>query len=292
MVPLGAGYDRGEMIQPTVMAAPLNGLVSDVARATGRLLAATNRGVAPVTSFFCWTEGVPGHEPVITRPAVPADRTWRSHQLIRSAGAGSKRKVELAGRARGPRRAMNQPGREVCSPLWIGSQTKRRSFRRSLEYFPLGAHFFKGHQATNITSTVTEQVNLFVVQDVYFERNDEPNIVYKRKLRIVLRNESGKDVTVKPAKWETSTGDIAVQPLREHPWRLEGTGGWENGSWGPERPGEAVHVAPGRVLQTWVGLLPSADEVEMRRRHETRRLGTLIIPFNMGGRDEAQRIRL
>jgi hypothetical protein len=43
MVPLGAGYDRGEMIQPTVMAAPLNGLVSDAARgATGRRLLAAH----------------------------------------------------------------------------------------------------------------------------------------------------------------------------------------------------------------------------------------------------------
>jgi hypothetical protein len=127
---------------------------------------------------------------------------------------------------------------------------------------------------------------------VYFERNDAPTIHYKRKLRVVLRNESGKEVLVRPAKWETGTGDIAVQPLREHPWQLEGTGGWENGSWGAERFGEAVHVPPGRVLQTWVGLHPSADEVDVRRRHETRRLGTLIIPSNTEGRDQEQRIRL
>jgi hypothetical protein len=133
---------------------------------------------------------------------------------------------------------------------------------------------------------------LLTVQDVYIERNDDPNIVYKCKLRIVLRNESRKDVIVKPAKWETSTGDITVQPLKEHPWRLEGTGGWENGSWGPERLAEAVDAAPGRVLQTWVGLLASADEVEVRRRHEIRRLGTLVIPLQIEGREAEQRIRL
>src|SRR5258708_5961362 len=33
MVPLEAGYDRGEMIQPAVMAPPLNWLISDAARA-------------------------------------------------------------------------------------------------------------------------------------------------------------------------------------------------------------------------------------------------------------------
>jgi hypothetical protein len=151
---------------------------------------------------------------------------------------------------------------------------------------------FKGHPATSETSATVENAKFFVIQDAYFERNDEPNIVYKRKLRIVLRNESGKDVLIKAARWETSTGDIAVQPLTEHSWRLEGSGGWENGSWGPERWGEAIHVTPGRVLQTWIGLLPSADEVDVRRRHETRRLGTLIIPFNMDGHDKEQRIRL
>jgi hypothetical protein len=57
MVLLAAGYDRGEMIQPTVMAAPLNGLVSDAAR--GATEAAPSRGAlgaggagAPVA----WTE--------------------------------------------------------------------------------------------------------------------------------------------------------------------------------------------------------------------------------------------
>jgi hypothetical protein len=134
---------------------------------------------------------------------------------------------------------------------------------------------------------------LLTVQDVYIERNDDPSIVYKRKLRIVLRNESRKDVIVKPANWDTSTGDITVQPLRGHPWRLEGPRGRENGSWGPERGFvEAVDVAPGRALQTWIGLLASADEVEVRRRHEIRRLGTLIIPLQIDGRKAEQRIRL
>ena len=108
---------------------------------------------------------------------------------------------------------------------------------------------------------------------------------YKRKLRIELRNDGDGDLIVNPAKWQTRTGDInTLQPLSaEHPWQPKR---------GRERPGEAVNVRPGGVIKTWVGLAPSADQTDVRQRHETKRLGTLIVQYKIDGRDEVQRIRL
>ena len=52
MVPLEAGYDRAEMIQPAVMAPPLNWLVSDAAGGvTGRRFLAVH-----------WDPGLPPEE--------------------------------------------------------------------------------------------------------------------------------------------------------------------------------------------------------------------------------------
>jgi hypothetical protein len=151
---------------------------------------------------------------------------------------------------------------------------------------------FKARPSADMPSSSADQAKLFTVQDVYFEANYDPSIVYNHKLRIVLRNESGKDLIVSPAKWETSTGDIATQPLNEHPWRLEGRKGWETGDWGPERRGEPVYVRPGAVLQTWIGLLQTVTEVEVRRRQITHRLGTLVIHLKIDRKSEQHRIRL
>jgi hypothetical protein len=130
-----------------------------------------------------------------------------------------------------------------------------------------------------LRSFSTTQKDIFVLQAVYLERSDEhPTTKYKRKLRIVLRNESGRDLFIRPANWQSKTGDIDTQPLpRGHPWQMEGGGGWKNGSWQPETENE-LPVRPGQVIQTWVGLLPSADEVEVSHHQLTKRLGTLVIP--------------
>jgi hypothetical protein len=139
----------------------------------------------------------------------------------------------------------------------------------------------------------TTQKDVFVLQAVYLERSDEhPTTKYKRKLRIVLRNESGRDVFIRPANWQSETGDIDTQPLsRGHLWQLEGGGGWKNGSWQPETEIE-LHVRPGQVIQTWVGLLPSAGEVDVSHHGLMKRLGNLVIPAKIEGRIREIRIRL
>ena len=76
MVPLEAGYDRAEMIQPAVMAPPLNWLVSDAARqVTGRRFLAVHwdpslppeEAAAKAGAPIAWTE-------VATMPIEPPRR--------------------------------------------------------------------------------------------------------------------------------------------------------------------------------------------------------------------------
>jgi hypothetical protein len=135
-------------------------------------------------------------------------------------------------------------------------------------------------------------IEVLKVQDVYLERRDDnPTTKYKRKLRIVVRNEGEYEVTVLAARWRSHTGDIATQPLDRHVWQIAGGKGWESNSWRrAEDP--MVRALPGQVLRTWIGLDPSADEVEVRRRHVTRRLGTLIVPLQINGHMFDQILRL
>ena len=77
MVPLGAGYDRAEMIQPAVMAPPLNWLVSDAAGGvTGRRFLAVHwdpslspeEAAAKTGAPVAWTE-------IATMPIEPPRRS-------------------------------------------------------------------------------------------------------------------------------------------------------------------------------------------------------------------------
>lgn len=127
--------------------------------------------------------------------------------------------------------------------------------------------------------------------DVYLEVNDSPTIEYKRKLRIVLRNVSEHDVLVKAGQWRTDIGDIEVRPLKQQSWDPETEKGWTSGHWsGPGRPELLVH--PGQAFSTWVGLMPSVVEQDVRRRFVTQRLGTLIIPLTTQSGNRTKTLRL
>lgn len=148
---------------------------------------------------------------------------------------------------------------------------------------------------SGIALSVPPSEQFLVPQDIYYTHDTTPQIGYPHKLWIVLRNESRRDLIVSPASWETSTGDIAIRPISKHPWTPEGPGGWENNSWSSprrERELEPIHVSRGRVIQTWIGLPGPLNDTELRRRIVSKRLGTLIIPFNVDGESRSDTIKL
>lgn len=126
--------------------------------------------------------------------------------------------------------------------------------------------------------------------DLYFESSNDPKVVFKQKLRIVLQNASDREVIVQKPTWNPEAGDI---PARPHPlnWSIESDQGWTSKKWRPEGVAELI-VRPGQVFGTWIGLTQDADENEVRRRAVIRRLGTLVVPLAIDGQTETQKIRL
>jgi hypothetical protein len=135
-----------------------------------------------------------------------------------------------------------------------------------------------------------EQSLVLVPQDVYLEATEDATIEYKRKLRVVLRNGSNREIIVRRPTWRTDTGDIPVRP-HTLGWDLESGHGWSSKRWrGTGQPEVTAQV--GQVFCTWIGLTPTADEDDVRRRAVTRHLGTLVVPLTIDGQSQTQAIRL
>jgi hypothetical protein len=121
-------------------------------------------------------------------------------------------------------------------------------------------------------------------------RQPDSGVTYKFKLYIILRNDSAQYIETVAGTWEP--GDVGL-PLSQQLWQIEGTGGWQTGSWQPEQRGELQNVRPTQVLRTWIPLVPAIQDADVRRNIVQKRVGTLVIHLKVAGRIlEAQRIRL
>jgi hypothetical protein len=109
----------------------------------------------------------------------------------------------------------------------------------------------------------TEQI--LAPQDACYTYDDTPGRGYPHKLWIVLSNESGREIIVRPARWEVHIGDIDATPSPEQqPWTPEIAGGWQRNRWGQQTVGP-LHLAQGRAGKIWVGLLGSLDDLAVCR---------------------------
>src|SRR5207302_735521 len=125
--------------------------------------------------------------------------------------------------------------------------------------------------------SVKEIADAISLEDLMWERSADPLIMYKLKLRVVLRNETGKTVEVN-GRWDSS-GDYPEpwKPLPELPWQLE-----ENGRWGQE--GKAsIGVRPGRRFRTWIGFEVGLSDDELRQRGIKHRIGRLVLRIRAEG---------
>ena len=132
---------------------------------------------------------------------------------------------------------------------------------------------------------------LLVPLDVLMETNDASNITYKRKLRIVLRNDSGKDITILSANWRRrSSDDIDLKSQDRYLWQIEEQlGSWEDNKWKPEEKTE-ISAGPGFGLWTYIGLHDQATYHGVRRRLVQGRLGILTVVMRIDGEIIEQRI--
>jgi hypothetical protein len=134
---------------------------------------------------------------------------------------------------------------------------------------------------------------ILVPLDVYLEINNDPTITCKRKLRIVLRNESGRHITVRATSWQRrSNDDIQLRSQDRYLWQIEDSpGSWEDNKW---RPGETTEISagPGAAIWTYIGLHDQATDHGVRRRSIQGRLGTLVVVLMTNGQMVEQRISL
>jgi len=130
-----------------------------------------------------------------------------------------------------------------------------------------------------------ELLKQLTLQDVFYERSEDPKIRYKLKVRIVLRNETGEDLDVVSVSWNAGSDDARLQLPEDMGLEPEGNLGWEHGSW--LEGGARVYVPAGRTMRAWVGLAPFLSDDELRRRHETRQLGTLNLSIRITGYEES-----
>jgi class 3 adenylate cyclase len=117
---------------------------------------------------------------------------------------------------------------------------------------------------------------------VYPDQSSDPKIVYKLKLRIIIRNDTGHLIHVKAPTWNPGQGGIAFQGLNTASWlQVEGGAGWRTHSW--EREGSEVDVEAGKVFRTWIGLDPSRSTLDVIALHESHQLGAISMPVRVAG---------
>ena len=124
-----------------------------------------------------------------------------------------------------------------------------------------------------------------VLEDVSpIQRDNTPTIIFKTKVRIILKNDTGKDLEIGPITWD-QTGDMVPLQAPISPMKLRLKGANE-----PE-----VHVLPvpaGRSLSTWIGVASHVTDEEVLRRCATRKLGGMKFAVAIGGQKVDREIRL
>jgi hypothetical protein len=131
-----------------------------------------------------------------------------------------------------------------------------------------------------------ERLTRVVIHDFIPEKSDNPKVDFKLKIRLVLKNNAGIGITVEDPDWDPGADGVTRQNSRKLKGtiQVEGARGWRNNDWkGGSEGVERAGVAPGEVFRTWVGLNQSFGADDVRRLHEVRKLGTIIVPVSIDG---------
>lgn len=132
------------------------------------------------------------------------------------------------------------------------------------------------------TSRLIDVMKWLSIQDIYRTEDNRSAVAYPTKIWIVIKNESDTTLRVGGAEFRTSAGGVKVTYRSDLKLRVEGTNGWQAGSWSNENREVFVHA--GKSFETWIGLPSGVGVEEIRRRSLTRTLGTLIVSVERKGR--------
>jgi hypothetical protein len=119
------------------------------------------------------------------------------------------------------------------------------------------------------------------LMDLVFDRAMQVGVNYKMKLRVVFRNETGREIVVGKPGWFFEPDEVRLRPDLNSSVQLEVGGGWKLDQWGGEN--REVKVENNQAFRVWIGLDWDVSDNDFRRRHEMRRVGTLYLPVKTDG---------
>jgi hypothetical protein len=116
-------------------------------------------------------------------------------------------------------------------------------------------------------------------------RATDPKIIYKAKLRLIFTNDSNQVIHVNPLSWITGHDDVPLQFPLGYKYQIElSPGSWTKDQWSPQELLD-VQVSAGGSFRLYVGLDQSVPQGELEKRQLSKRLGTLVMPIKIAGKD-------
>ena len=122
-----------------------------------------------------------------------------------------------------------------------------------------------------------ELLSKLIVHDFRVQPTNDPNVSFKSKIRVQLKNNTGVSIDVSYPGWIAEAADVPLQIPHQGPdvLQLERGPGWHAGVW--EKLASKIAVPPNGVFRLWVGLHQAFSADDLRRRHEGQLLGTLTL---------------
>jgi hypothetical protein len=119
----------------------------------------------------------------------------------------------------------------------------------------------------------SESISRITTAGYKFEIDDSPKIDYHRKLRIVLKNQTGYPLELDSGLWLPRGDGVALfKPLASLLWQLSDT----------DEQKTATHIPKDSEFRTWIGLAESVDSSEVLRRAGAKRTGVLRLILRIG----------
>jgi hypothetical protein len=147
--------------------------------------------------------------------------------------------------------------------------------------------FFKpGETQTPFRRSTSSEVrpslaDAFRTLEILPENTTNPDVHFKSKVRIVLRNDSGRTVDLLNPTW-IANGDVRLDLPRQLMLQVELVeGGWLSNKWSDEM--REIRVPPGWAFRTWIGLHSPLGNPDFRRIRQNREFGTLSLEIRGDG---------
>lgn len=155
----------------------------------------------------------------------------------------------------------------LCLILW-------NLYRLASAYRPVTTQLEQNDKPTKEREIVKSEI-------VLIDTTNDPKIVYKNKLRCILKNVSDSTISVHRVAWLTTKDGAGTQtPFAAMFQRETSLGSWQNQQWNKQEL-EEIDVQPGWTFRVWIGLDSTASRDWLEKKKNTKQLGTLLLPISI-----------